>query len=249
MKDKKVLATVGGREILEQDLNLVLGGLDPQKAAHFKTEEGKRQLLDDLIAQELIYLDAVKNGLDKNEAFIKEAQKMYNDFLKQFAVLNLLKGITVTEDELSEFYNENTHIFTESETIKASHILVGDEEQADEVIKEINDGLSFEEAAKKYSNCPTNVVGGDLGYFGKGKMVPEFETVAFDMGIGETSDPVKTQFGYHIIKLVDKKEGIVKSFDEVKSQLKQQLTLAKQQRAYIDRANELKKEYQVIINE
>ncbi|HZK58034.1 MAG TPA: peptidylprolyl isomerase [Clostridia bacterium] len=249
MGDKKILATVGGREILEQDVNLLLDGLDPQKAAHFKTEEGKRQLLDDLIAQELIYLDAIKNGLDKNEAFIKEAGKMYDDFLKQFAVLNLLRGVTVTEDELSGFYNENKHIFKEPETVQASHILVDDEEQAGKIAEEISNGLSFEEAASKYSQCPSNIKGGDLGYFGRGKMVPEFEAVAFDMEKGEISEPTKTEFGYHIIKLMDKKSESVKTFDEVKNQLSQQLTIAKQQKAYIDRANELKEEYKVIINE
>ena len=96
---------------------------------------------------------------------------------------NLLKNVTVTEDESLDFYNENKHMFIEPETIKASHILVNDEEQAKEIAKEINDGLSFEEAAEKYSNCPSNAKGGDLGYFTKGKMVPEFEMAAFDMEI------------------------------------------------------------------
>ena len=249
MEDKKILATVGDKEISEQDVNQVLSGFDPEKAAHFGTEMGKKQILDDLIAQELIYLDAIKNGLDKNEAFVKEAKRIHDDFLKQFAILKLLKGITVTEDELTSFYDGNKYIFTESETVKASHILVNDERQAREIADEINGGLSFEEAATKYSHCPTNVVGGDLGYFERGKMVPEFETAAFNMKIGEISDPVKTDFGYHIIKLVDKKQGSVKTFDEVKVQLKQQLTITKQQQVYVDKANELRKEYEVIVNE
>ena len=249
MGDKKVLATVGGREISEQDIDLLLESLEPEQAKHFGTGEGKKQLLSDLIAQELIYLDAVKNGLDKNEIFVREAQKMHDNFLKQFAVHRLLKSITVTEDELLDFYNKNKRIFKDPETTKASHILVKDEKQAHEIIKEISDGLSFEEAAKKYSSCPSNVVGGDLGYFERGKMVPEFEAVAFDMKIGETSSPVKTQFGYHIIKLVDKKEGEIKTFDEVKNQLGQQLITAKQQKVYVDKTNELRKEYEIIINE
>ncbi len=248
MKDKKVLATVDGREILEQDIDLLLSSLEPEQAEHLSTEEGRKKLLNDLIAQELIYLDAVKNELDKNEAFIREAQKMHDNFLKQFAMHRLLKDIVATEDEILDFYNENKQIFTEPETTKASHILVDDKEQADEIIKEINNGLPFEEAAKKYSRCPSNTVGGDLGYFEKGKMVPEFEAAAFDMKIGEISAPVKTQFGYHIIKLVDKKEESIKTFDEVKNQLIQQLTAVKHQKAYVDKTNELKKEYEVIIN-
>ena len=248
MKDKKVLATVDGREILEQDIDLLLNSLEPEKAEYLGTEEGRKKLLNDLIAQELIYLDAVKNEFDKNEAFVREAQKMHDNFLKQFAMHRLLRDVAATEDEILDFYNGNKQIFAEPETTKASHILVDDKEQADKIIEEINDGLPFEEAAKKHSRCPSKANGGDLGYFERGKMVPEFEAAAFDMEIGETSAPVKTQFGYHIIKLVDKKEEGIKTFDEVKNQLSQQLTAVKQQKAYVDKTDELKKEYEIIIN-
>lgn len=249
MANQKVLATVGDREILAQDLDSFLDDLDPERAAYFNTEKGKKQLLENLITQELIYLDAIKNGLDKNEAFIRETKKMQENLLKQFAMHNLLKNITVTEDELSNFYNGNKQMFTESETIKASHILVDDEEQAKEIAKEIDDGLSFEEAASKHSRCSSNIKGGDLGYFPRGKMVPEFEIIAFDMKIGEISDPVKTQFGYHIIKLVDRKEESIKTLDEIRNQLSQQLAAVKQQQVYADKAGELRKEYEIVINE
>lgn len=249
MEDKKVLATVGGREVLKQDLDALLEGMDPQGAAFYSTEEGQEKLLENLIAQELIYLDAVKNELDKNEIFIRESIRMRDSFLKQYAVHQLLKTVTVTEDDLVNFYDENKNIFVESKTVKTSHILVEDEEQAKEIIKEIDDGLSFEEAAKKYSRCPSNAGGGDLGYFARGKMVPEFEEAAFNMEIGEISDPIKTQFGYHIINLTDIKEESEKTFDEVKDQLRQQLLAAKQQKAYADKTNELRGEYDIIINE
>lgn len=249
MENKKVLATVEGREVLKQDLDLLLGGLDPQRAEYFNTEEGKKQLLEELISQELFYLDAVKNELDKNESYIQQAKKMQESLLTQFAIHNLLINITITEEELLDFYNENKHMFPEPETIKTSHILVDNEAKADEIVKEINNGLSFEEAARKYSSCPSSSDGGDLGYFAKGKMVPEFEDIAFDMELDEVSAPIKTQFGYHIIKLTGKKEQSIKAFDEVKDQLNQQLLTMKQQKVYLDKANELKKEYEVIINE
>lgn len=249
MKNKKVLATVEGREVLKQDFDLLLGGLDPQRAEYFNTEEGKKQLLEELISQELFYLDAVKSGLDKNESYIQQAKKMQESLLTQFAIHNLLRNITITEEELLDFYNENKHMFPEPETIKTSHILVDNEAKADEIVKEINNGLSFEEAARKYSSCPSSSDGGDLGYFAKGKMVPEFEDIAFDMELDEVSAPIKTQFGYHIIKLTGKKEQSIKAFDEVKDQLNQQLLTMKQQKVYLDKANELKKEYEVIINE
>ena len=87
--------------------------------------------------------------------------------------------------------------------VKASHILVNSKEQALKIRQEICNGLSFEDAAKKYSKCPSKDNGGDLGYFGKGDMVVEFEKAAFALPIGEVSQPVKTEFGWHLIKVVD----------------------------------------------
>lgn len=249
MENKKVLATVGGREITEQDFELLLNSLDPQRAMQFKTEEGKKQLIQELVSQELFYLEAVETGLDKDELFIEEAKRMQDNILKQFAIHKVLKDITVSEDEVLEYYNSNSEMFKQPETVKASHILVDEEEQAEKIAKEIKDGLTFEEAAKKHSKCPSKDNGGDLGFFSKGRMVPEFEAAAFDMSIGEVSAPVKSQFGYHIIKLVDKKEEHTKDFNEVKDQLTQQLVAKKQQETYLNKVNELKKEYEVVIND
>ncbi len=89
--------------------------------------------------------------------------------------------------------------------VKASHILVSDESEAKALKSQIDEGASFEELAKKYSKCPSGSNGGDLGYFRRGQMVKEFEDAAFDTEINKVSDPIKTQFGYHLIKVYDKK--------------------------------------------
>ena len=89
--------------------------------------------------------------------------------------------------------------------VKASHILVSSESEAKALKSEIDEGASFEELAKKYSKCPSGKNGGDLGYFRRGQMVKEFENAAFDTEINKVSDPIKTQFGYHLIKVYDKK--------------------------------------------
>lgn len=89
--------------------------------------------------------------------------------------------------------------------VRAEHILVQTEAQAIVLESKIKNGESFEALAKQYSMCPSGRQGGDLGYFGRGQMVPEFENAAFKMAIGEVSEPVKTQFGWHIIKVLDKK--------------------------------------------
>lgn len=89
--------------------------------------------------------------------------------------------------------------------VHAAHILVKSEKKANEVMDKINSGENFTEMARKYSNCPSSRTGGDLGWFGKGKMVPEFEKAAFEGEKGKVLGPVKTQFGYHLIKVLDKK--------------------------------------------
>jgi peptidyl-prolyl cis-trans isomerase C len=89
--------------------------------------------------------------------------------------------------------------------VKASHILVPTKQQAIAIKEEILAGLSFEEAAEKYSQCPSGKTGGDLGYFQKGQMVPEFEKAAFNLPVGQISEPVQTQFGWHLILVTDKK--------------------------------------------
>lgn len=109
--------------------------------------------------------------------------------------------------------------------IKASHILVEDEETAKEVKNKLNEGASFEELAQEYSTDGSAANGGDLGYFGPGQMVPEFEEAAYALEVGEISEPVQSQFGFHIIKLTDKKE--VAPFEEMKEEIREELARAK----------------------
>ena len=106
--------------------------------------------------------------------------------------------------------------------------------------KIIDGSITFENAAKKYSKCPSSNNGGSLGEFGRGQMVKEFEDVAFGLNIGEISQPVRTQFGYHLIRLDGKTDSKTYSFDEIKDQLKAQLLQEKQQKAYQSRINQLK---------
>ncbi len=129
--------------------------------------------------------------------------------------------------------------------IRASHILVKEEGEAKEISNEIKEGLSFEEAAGKYSICPSKEKGGDLGEFGRGQMVPEFEEVAFIIEEGKISEPVKTEFGYHLIKIIDKKEAGISPLEEVKDQITKQVIAMKQQERYLNKTKELKNKYKV----
>ena len=128
------------------------------------------------------------------------------------------------------------------ETVSASHILVATEEEAREIYGRIASGEStFEQEALAHSTCPSKANGGNLGEFGKGQMVPEFDSAVFAMEIGEiTSEPVKTQFGYHLIKLTAKNEAKVTPLDEIREELKMALIDDKKHQAYESKINQLK---------
>ncbi|MBE6658023.1 MAG: hypothetical protein E7604_06210 [Ruminococcaceae bacterium] len=131
-------------------------------------------------------------------------------------------------------------------TVNASHILVDSEEKANEILAKINAGeMTFEDAAKEFSTCPSGKEGGSLGDFGRGQMVPEFDEACFTMEVGTLSAPVKTQFGYHIIRLNSKGEETEMPFDTIKAQLKEKLMQDKQQAAYQSKLNQLKILYPV----
>ncbi|WP_025641558.1 peptidylprolyl isomerase [Schnuerera ultunensis] len=245
MSENKVLATVNGKDITSQDVYQFLNQLDPQTAAQFNSPEGLNQIANELVNQELLYLEALKNDLDEEENFKKELERVKVGVLKQYAINKLFLGITISEEEITQFYDKNKQYFQKPEAARASHILVDDEQKANEILDEIDKGLSFEEAATKYSNCPSKANGGDLGEFTRGRMVPEFEEVAFSMEEGKISQPVKTQFGYHLIKLNYKKESTISPLEEVKGQINQQLIIMKQQERYIDKTEELKKDFKV----
>ncbi|KYH31783.1 putative peptidyl-prolyl cis-trans isomerase Cbf2 precursor [Clostridium tepidiprofundi DSM 19306] len=249
MNNSKVLAVVNGKEITERDVELLLKGLGPQQAAQFMSVEGKKRLLEELINQELFYSDAVNNNFEEEEDFKREFENMKITMLKQYAMSKLLTSVSVDEEEIRKYYDEHKEMFKSPESVRASHILVKEENEANDILKEINEGLSFEEAAKKYSQCPSSSIGGDLNYFTKGKMVPEFEQAAFSMEKDEISTPVKTQFGYHIIKVTDKKQEETKSFEESKQQISQMLLGMKQNKVYLDKVEELKGKYDVKVAE
>lgn len=243
----KVLAKVNGREITEQDKQMLLQMMGPQRAAQFRGPKGDELLINELVNQELFYLDAVDSKLDETEDFKRELEKAKENILKQMRVRNLLETVEITDEEVKDFYENNKDKYDKPAEVSAKHILVKEEDKINDIAKEIEDGLAFEEAAKKYSTCPSKEKGGDLGTFSKGKMVPAFEEAAFALEDGEVSDPVKTQFGYHLIMKTGSTEAAKSSFEEVEAQVKQQVTVQKQNKIYLAKVDELKNNYDVEI--
>ncbi|MFA7620451.1 MAG: peptidylprolyl isomerase [Aminobacteriaceae bacterium] len=247
---EKVLATVEDNEIKLKDVEGVLSRLDPQRAAMYDNEMGRRAILEELINVELFSLLGAELEVEKDKEFIEMMEKVRKDIVRQFAVDAIMKDVSVSDEEIAEEYEKNKDRFKVQETVRASHILVEDEDAMKKVQADLDGGMSFDEAARKHSTCPSKEQGGDLGFFSKGQMVKEFSDAAFAMKVGEvTKEPVKTQFGLHLIKLTEKKEESIRPLDDVKEQLGDSMLNEKKAELYQKELDRLREKYKVVIAE
>ncbi|MBS6063298.1 peptidylprolyl isomerase [Criibacterium bergeronii] len=242
--EEKVLATAGGQNITQKELDFMKKSLAPNVLAQFQGEEGEHYLIQELVNQKLMAIEYEKE-LENDADFNFELEQMKENFINQYAINKIMQEATVTDEEVEKFYKDNEEEFGESNMVKASHILVEDLEEAKKIKSELDDGADFADLAQEYSSCPSKDKGGDLGFFGKGAMVKEFEDAAFAMEVGEISEPVKTQFGYHIIKVTDKKVEPKQELKAIMERLKQSLTKRKQQEVYVKKINDLRTKYDV----
>ncbi len=245
MSENQIVAIVNGKEISRSDVLKFLNDIGPQVAMQFQSPEGIKKIIEELVNQEVLYLDAVKQNLEAEGKFQDLLERHKINLLKDYSVDKIISDVTVNDDDLKKHYEDNKYAFVNGEKVQASHILVDDEKKANDIIAELNGGLTFEEAAKNYSSCPSKEQGGNLGEFGKGQMVPEFEEAAFQMGEGQLSGPVKTQFGYHIIKVTKKTPESVSTLEEVRDQISERVLQEKRQQKYMERIHELRSQYDI----
>lgn len=242
MSENKLIAEVNGVKIYQEDLFNLLAAMEDK--ARFNSKEGLNVLADELVNQELLLQDAKKNKLDIEEEFVKELEIVKNNMLKNYAMHKIFEKVSVSEDEIKNYYEENKDTLFSPVTYTASHILLESEEMADKVLDQINDGLDFKEAAKKFSLDPTKDNGGSLGSFPKGVMVKEFQEGLDKLKIGQISKPIKTQFGYHIIKL-DNKMDSSNTYDDIKDKVKSTYEMVKRQEKYIEKIKDLTKKAEI----
>lgn len=204
----------------------------PAEYQQYAAGPGKKQFAEDYLRMKLLASEGMKAGLDKDPEVVAQLNLMRENLVANAQIQKIEKSITISDEDLKKKYDENKGQY---EKVKARHILIAfagspaaqpgkaelTEEQAkakaEDLRKQIVAGASFEELAKKESDdVGSGARGGDLGEFGRGQMVPEFEKAAFEAKVGEVTPVIRTQFGYHIIK-VDAHD--VTSFDEVRESL------------------------------
>ncbi|WP_099320752.1 peptidylprolyl isomerase [Anaerococcus sp. Marseille-P3625] len=242
MSENKLIAEVNGVKIYQEDLFNLLSSIEDKN--RFNSKEGLNILADELVNQELLLQDAKENKLDNEEEFAKELEIVKNNMLKNYAMHKIFEKVSVSEDEIKNYYEENKDALFSPVTYTASHILLENEEMADKVMDEINKGLDFKDAARKYSLDPTKDNGGSLGSFPRGVMVKEFQEGLDSLKIGEISKPIKTQFGYHIIKL-DNKVDSSNTYDDIKDKVKSTYEMVKRQEKYIEKIKDLTKKAEI----
>ncbi|MHC4220837.1 MAG: peptidylprolyl isomerase [Planctomycetota bacterium] len=219
------------------------------------TDEEVTKQVEEMLASQKMTMDDFKALI---AAYGKSFEEIFEWNRKTLAYKKLMESkwagkVNVTEEDAQKFYNENLSRFLIPAQVRASHILLmpdtsdpnADPNQVKTemkstlvgLLKQIKDGADFAELAKKHSKCPSSEKGGDLDFFGKEQMVPEFSNAAFALQVGQVSDVVETQFGLHIIKVTDKKDAETKTFEEVKEDLTKGLVQQKENeiaKAYVE---------------
>lgn len=222
---------------------------DLEKQVEDKISQGKTKFGS---AQEF---EKVVQALDMTENDLRDYTRR-DITISNFIQQSIASKVTVSDEESKKFYDQNLDKFSQSETVRASHILIGLDpkasaeekkkarEKAEKLRKEISAGADFAALAKSDSTCPSSQQGGDLGYFVKGQMVPPFEQAAFALKPGEISNVVETQFGFHIIKVTDRKNAETVAFKDAKARIAEYLKNQKISEAvnsYIDEARKTAK--------
>ncbi|WEK04633.1 MAG: peptidylprolyl isomerase [Candidatus Devosia phytovorans] len=219
-----VVATVGGEPITEADLSFAAEDLT-QELSQMPPEQRKPFLLRVLIDMKVMAQAGREAGMAETPLFQQRLAYLEDRALRRAYFADAIAA-SVTEEAVRAEYDKFVAEFQPAEEIRASHILVPTEEEANTVKTELDGGADFATIAKEKSIDPGAANGGDLGFFGKGMMVAPFEAAAFALtDVGQVSAPVQSQFGWHVIKLEEKRQSTAPAFEQVAGQLQQQLLM------------------------
>jgi peptidyl-prolyl cis-trans isomerase C len=246
----EVIATYSGKKLTSAAVLEEIERLPGPSRSYLSAPDRKRQFVENLILNDLLFTEAQKAGYDTEPDIEKQVADMRKRLVVQRLMREYQKPPTISDEDAKKYYDDNPALFSSTQ-IKASHILVKDEDAAKKLRAELAaDPEKFADKAKELSIDKTSgAKGGDLGKFGQGRMVPEFERVAFGLKPGELSQPVKTQYGWHIILLAEREDGERKPFDQVKEQIKVTLRNKQLQDSVQAKFESLKKAANVQIDE
>ena len=241
---ENVLAVVAGKELTEAQFEAYLKSVPREQQMYAQNPQYREQYKEQFIDLYLFAQLGKDEKMDETDEFKEIMEGARRDILAQLSMRDMLKDITVTEEEQKAFYEENKAQFGKGATVSAKHILTDSEEKCQTILKNIEAGeKTFEDAAREFSTCPSGAKGGDLGEFGKGQMVKEFEDAAFAANIGEVVGPVKTQFGYHLIKVEKKNEACEAPFEEVQVKVMNEVAQKKREQVYSEKMTKLKEKF------
>ncbi len=233
-----VIAKVNGIEIHESDLAMAEEDVGQNPQTQQLSGDAKRDYLVSYLADVILAAKAAEGKKLADQKEFKSRLAFIRNKLLMETLLQQEGKAALTADATKKVYDEAVKQMGNEQEVRARHILVPTEDEAKAVLAEIKKGTDFAELAKQKSKDPGAAAeGGDLGYFGKEQMVPEFAEAAFKMDKGQVSDPIKTQFGWHIIKVEDKRTKPVPEFDKVKDQIETYVT-RKAQADYIHKLQE-----------
>ncbi len=247
----EVIATYAGKEFRAEDFRREVERLPPRSRMQVTTPERRRQFVDNYVMNQLLADEGRAKGYDEDPEVVRQVDELRQRLIVQRMMKDFQEAPELTDQDVRAHYDQNQRLFSGAQ-IRASHILVKDEALAKSLREQLRaDPTRFEELARTSStDAATAARGGDLGFFGQGRMVADFERAAFALeSPGDLSEVVKTPFGYHIIKLTERKEGTSKPFDEVKDRIRVALLNERRQQQVSARFEELKARAKVSVNE
>ncbi len=236
-QDKEILAKIGSKTITTGDLNKIISYYDPeQQKVIEKNPQIRENILMQIVRSTVIAQLAKRKGFDKKPDIRNQQEMMINNFLATvYLQKEVIDKINVNDEKARAYYKDHPDVFKTPEMIRVRHILIKTEasapeaekkkakEKAEEILKKLKGGEDFAKTAAEVSEDPgTKDKGGDLDFFPRGSMIPAFEEAAFALKPGEISGVVETDYGYHIIKMEEKKDAVLEPYEKIKDKVKEQ---------------------------
>jgi peptidyl-prolyl cis-trans isomerase C len=247
----EVIASYAGKQFTTEDFKREVERLPPRSRVQLTTPERKRQFVDNYILNELLSEQGHSKGYDRDPEIVRQIDDLRQRLVVQRVMRDYQEAPVLSDDEVKAYYDQNQRLFSGAQ-VHAAHILVKDEALAKKLREQLDhEPDKFEELAKTNSvDTATAARGGDLGFFGQGRMVAEFERAAFALEKpGDLSPVIQTPFGFHIIKLIERKDGPSKPFDEVKDRIRVAMVNQRRQEQVTERFDKVKADAKIQIHE